>query len=591
MPAAETMSAGALDVLRLEGIALLQAIGETLGEIGEDAQEDRQRLQDVARDLRDSFFLVAVVGEFNAGKSSFVNALLGEALLPTGITPTTETIEIISYAEQARRAPLLREDGLREWAHPGTGAPGVALVDTPGTGSVFREHERIALDFLHRSDLVLFVIPARRALAETGRIYLELAQRYGKKIILIINQIDQLEPAEQVEVRRFVERQARELLGLQPLIFMVSARRSLESGGAAQGDRDGMDAVRAHLLGMVRQAPPAQQKLLAQLALAERTVSDWLAASQSGSDSVQADRARVDEVQAELEQQSLGLDARLQETQAECDRVLAGLRERGHRFLDDNLSLRTFGRARRGEALQAAFREEVVGRALQELDQVSSAFITAMLDQSRLYWHGVVERLQQLQDLLEQGPGGLDATVYASQREGLQEAMRIARQELQAGVGAEALEQLRQSNMVRVNGVVMSSATATGGLLVAVLGVAAPGPLLGAGAAALAFPAFVIGAPLAAIGGLLALRRYRRLTQAAHEEFDVQVRHMQETLRDVLQDMTQQERSRLTQYGRQVLVPVYSRLEVIDRRHNDRGDVLQGHLDAIERLRASLERG
>ena len=162
MQASEHRSAGALDVLRLEGIALLQTIVETLAEIGEPAQSDKKRLQEVARDLRDSFFLVAVVGEFNAGKSTFINALLGEALLPTGITPTTETIELIQYAEQPRRKPLLREDGLREWAHPGTGAPGVALVDTPGTGSVFRTHERIALEFLHRSDLVLFVIPARQ---------------------------------------------------------------------------------------------------------------------------------------------------------------------------------------------------------------------------------------------------------------------------------------------------------------------------------------------------------------------------------------------------------------------------------------------
>ena len=210
---------------------------ETLAEIGEPAQADKKRLQEVARDLRDSFFLVAVVGEFNAGKSTFINALLGEALLPTGITPTTETIELIQYAEQPRRKPLLREDGLREWAHPGTGAPGVALVDTPGTGSVFRTHERIALEFLHRSDLVLFVIPARRALAETGRVYLELAQQYGKKIIIIINQIDQLEPSEQAEVRRFVERQARELLNLQPLIFMVSARQSLAQAQGARGTR------------------------------------------------------------------------------------------------------------------------------------------------------------------------------------------------------------------------------------------------------------------------------------------------------------------------------------------------------------------
>ena len=158
-------------------------------------------------------------------------------------------------------------------------------------------------------------------------------------------------------------------------------------------------------------------------------------------------------------------------------------------------------------------------------------------------------------------------------------------------MSAEALEELRSTSLARFNGVATSSVTAIGGLLVAVLGVAAPGPVLGVGAAALALPAVVIGAPLAAIGGFLATRRYRRLARATREEFDAQIRHMQVSLRDAMQEMTQQERNRLTQYGQQVLVPVYSRLDMLGNRDLDRSDVLQGHLDAIARLRATLEQG
>lgn len=585
----EHRSTGALDVLRLEGIALLQKITATLAELGPEAEEDRRRLQDVARDLRDSFFLVTVVGEFNAGKSSFINALLGDALLPVGITPTTAAIEIVLHAEQARRKPVAREDGLREWAHPGTGAPGVALVDTPGTGSVFASHERIALDFLHRSDLVLFVISARRALAETDRLYLELAKRYGKKIIIIINQIDQLEPAEQAEVRRFVERQARELLGLEPLIFMVSARQALEPAVPGHGAQAGMEALRAHLQGLIRQSPPAQQKLLAQLDLAERIAQDWQTRLLQHLSGLQADRARVAGVQAELEQQSLGLEARLQETQREIEQLFASLRRRGHQFLDDNLSLRHAGRARRKDALQLKFRQEVVGRSLQELDQLGSAYVSAMLDQSRRYWHGVVERLQQLSDLLEQEAGGLDAGVYASQREGLQEALRLARAELQAGVSDDALEQLRSASLTRLNDLASASVAALGALLVTLLGVAAPGPVVGAGAAVLALPAVAIGAPLALLGSLYALRKYRQLSRATRQEFDAQLRQMQDGLQEAMRRVTDEERHRLLQYGRQVLVPVYSRLDALGKRDQDRSDVLQGHLDAIARLRQSLE--
>ena len=167
---------GPLAALREKETRLLADIAATLAEMGNSALDDRQRLLDVAQDLRDAFFLVVIIGEFNAGKSSFVNALIGDELLPMGITPTTEAIELIRYSETTTRKPAMREDGIREWTHPNTGAPGVALVDTPGTGSVFQKHEKTAKSFLHRSDLVIFVLSAKRALAETERMYLELAR-------------------------------------------------------------------------------------------------------------------------------------------------------------------------------------------------------------------------------------------------------------------------------------------------------------------------------------------------------------------------------------------------------------------------------
>ncbi len=251
---------GALETLREQTVHLLTDIAASLGEVGEPAKEDRGRLQDMAADLREAFFLVAIIGEFNAGKSTFINALLGEPLLPMGVTPTTEGIELVRYSSQAIRVPTLRENSsTREWAHPNTGAPGVALVDTPGTGSVFQRHETTAKGFLHRSDLVIFVVNAKRALADAERIYLDLAKHYGKKIILVVNQIDLLELNERETVRRFVEQQVKQALDLSPLIFMVSAKEALNGGDG------GIGAVKAHLRGVFAQTPPAQQKLLAQL--------------------------------------------------------------------------------------------------------------------------------------------------------------------------------------------------------------------------------------------------------------------------------------------------------------------------------------
>lgn len=218
---------GALAALRESQIDLITDISATLSEMGEVTEEDRRRLADVIRDLREMFFLVVIIGEFNAGKSTFVNALLGDEMLPTGITPTTEVIELIRYNSVANHKPIIRDDSIREWAHPNTGGDGVAIVDTPGTGSVFQRHEKVAKDFLHRSDLVIFLLSAKRAFAETERLYMEMAKNFGKKMILVVNQIDLLQANEQAQVRRFIEQQVKEYLGISPLIFMVSAKQAL----------------------------------------------------------------------------------------------------------------------------------------------------------------------------------------------------------------------------------------------------------------------------------------------------------------------------------------------------------------------------
>ena len=574
---------GPLAALRESEVRLLTDIAETLGEMGEQAQEDRRRLQDVAYDLRDLFFLVAVIGEFNSGKSSFVNALLGDKLLPMGITPTTEQIELIRYGETPTYKPKLREDGIREWTHPNTGAPGVAIVDTPGTGSVFQKHETTAKDFLHRSDLVVFLISAKRAFAETERLYLELAKRYGKKIILVVNQIDLLEPKERDEVRRFIERQAAELLDLRPLIFMVSAKEALATPGSGN-----LEAVKAHFAGVFSEAPPAKQKLLAQLDMAQQVVQRHQNIIKGNADLVSADTARVREVQQELEQQAVGLDSQLVSARAEIDRVFEGIRQRGMIFLDNNLSLRRLGRVPRREVLQAQFQEDVVGRALRDINEATGSYINAVIDQSRLYWRGIIDRLNQLQQLVEQELSGLDAGVYAEQRESLQEAIRIAEAELKSYSTGKILGDIQQDFEANMNNFVTSSLAAIGGLIVTLAAISALAPG-GLAVGPLALPALVVAAPITAFGGYYAVRYYRRVTTETKRDFNQQIDQVEKTYHEALQDLTQKERGRLTQYGKQVLTPIFSRLEVLAQRYANQQAKLDEYQKQIETLRKGIQ--
>lgn len=580
---------GKLATYREKEIKLITEIAEGLAELGEQTESDRKRLLDMAQDLRELFFMVAIIGEFNAGKSSFVNAMLGEELLPMGITPTTEYIELIRYNETPQRKPTVRDDGLREWAHPNTGADGVAIVDTPGTGSIFQKHEDTAKDFLHRSDLVIFVLSAKRAFAETERMYLELAKSYGKKIILVLNQIDLLEANERQEVRRFIEGQVKELLNIEPLIFMVSAKTALSSNANGADDPGGMNAVRAHLRGVYQEAPPAKQKLLAQLDTLERIVDEIHDGIREKADLVSLDLTKVKDVQSELEKQSVGLEAQMKEAGATINVVLEGIRRRGVEFIDSNLSLRRIGRTANREKLQAEFQDVVIGRSLKEINEATGDYINAVVDQSRLYWRGVIDRLNQLRDLMEQELGGMDAGIYAEQRAGLQEAIRIAEAELKSYSSGQIVAEMDSVFKTNLNGLLGTGVAVAGGIAAIIAGVAAQGPVVGAGAAAFALPAVIVGTAVAVIAGVPALRYLRRVNNESKEKFNGKIDELVKNYHSALDDLTRKERNRLTQYGSQILTPIFSRLEVLTTRYDEQHQALGKSKRDIKKLREAIQ--
>ena len=583
---------GPLIVLRETQVNLMTDIAGTLAEMGDASEADRKRLTDIARDLHELFFLVVVIGEFNAGKSTFVNALLQDDVLPTGITPTTEVIELIRYSETPNPKPRLHENNsIREWQHPNTGAPGVAIVDTPGTGSVFQQHEKVAKDFLHRSDLVIFLLSAKRAFAETERIYLEMAKNYGKKVILVVNQTDLLEPEEKDKVRRFIEQQVKEHLSIQPLMFMISAKQARESQKALSNDeKGGVDAVRAHLRGVFAEAPPAKQKMLSQLETATTINKRYLETIQKKADLIKADAAKVREVETELKEQSLGLDAQLTSARAEVDKVFVGMRQRGITFIDANLSIRKVGRSVNREKLQAEFQDVVIGRALRDINDATSGYINAVVDQSRLYWRSVIDRLNKMVELLEQEEiGGLDANVYAEQRESLEEAIRIAEAELRSYSSGRLVEEIQQEFQVNMSGFTTGAITSVGGLAIMLIAAGTPGPLFGAGAAALAGPAFIFAVPFAAWGSVKALQHYRKITSDIKKDFNTRVDRLMNAYHTALDDLTRKERSRLAQYGNQVLTPIFSRLEVLSKRYAEQQGKLEKYQERANTLRKGIE--
>ena len=150
----------------------------------------------------DGPFLLVVAGEFNSGKSSLLNALLGDRFLKEGPTPTTDRVQLISYSETPVRSEL--EEGFCEVGIPNLLLRDLRLVDTPGTNSILRRHQILTERFLPRSDLILFVTSSERPFTQSEKEFLELIKSWGKKVAFVVNKIDLLSPQDRSEWNLFV---------------------------------------------------------------------------------------------------------------------------------------------------------------------------------------------------------------------------------------------------------------------------------------------------------------------------------------------------------------------------------------------------
>ncbi|HEU0301496.1 MAG TPA: dynamin family protein, partial [Longimicrobium sp.] len=102
--------------LRARERELLDRLATALARFGPDVDESDLKHFNQAREQLAGLFLLVIAGEFNSGKSSFINALLGERVLPEGVTPTTDRINVLKWGEEVNDE--LVEAYLLERTHP-----------------------------------------------------------------------------------------------------------------------------------------------------------------------------------------------------------------------------------------------------------------------------------------------------------------------------------------------------------------------------------------------------------------------------------------------------------------------------------------
>ena len=214
------------DALLADERQCLGRLQRVLASAGADAADQDALAQSVHR--LDELFLLVVVGEFNSGKSTFINALIGQRVLEEGATPTTTRVHVLVHGPVLGH--LSSTASVDTMAAPVEMLREIHIVDTPGTNAIFREHEAITTDFVPRADFVLFVTSADRPFTETERGFLDVIREWGKKIVIVINKVDILETAaDRDSVIRFVRQSASALLGVEPPVFTLSARLALRA--------------------------------------------------------------------------------------------------------------------------------------------------------------------------------------------------------------------------------------------------------------------------------------------------------------------------------------------------------------------------
>ena len=349
----------------------------------------------------EELFLVVVVGEFNAGKSAVINALLGGEYLPEGVVPTTSELVLIRHSEAAEQPNA--DGGLAVQRLPVPWLREVNLVDTPGTNAVFRHHQELTEDFVPRSDLVLFVTSADRPFSESERAFLQQIRDWGKKIVIVVNKIELVVgEAEQDQVLAFVRRNAEELLGAPPAIFAVSARLALGAkrgaGDAAASDEwrgSRFGALEDYILEFLDAGERVRLQLSNPIGIAAALIAAYHDVIGQRQELLKGDFQTLDAIDQQLQvyQSDMRRDFRYQSDRV--DNVLHEMAERGDRFFDANLRITRVAELVNSERMRGAFEREVLADTSQAIERHVNDLIDWLIDRDYGQWQSVMEFIER----------------------------------------------------------------------------------------------------------------------------------------------------------------------------------------------------
>jgi len=182
--------------------------------------------------INEGRFFVACVGQFKRGKSTLLDALVGEEILPTGVVPVTTVPTVLRYGTQRAARVLIdgqwktirpedlaqyvseelnpenkkRVEGVEAFLTSPLLASGMCLVDTPGIGSVFTGNTETTKDFIPQIDAAILVVGADPPISGEEAALVEAVAANVERIVIVLNKIDRVSPAERQQAAAFASK-------------------------------------------------------------------------------------------------------------------------------------------------------------------------------------------------------------------------------------------------------------------------------------------------------------------------------------------------------------------------------------------------
>jgi small GTP-binding protein len=338
----------------------LQDLSDVAGALG--AATLKERLdRELVKKLEEDRFHLVVVGEFNHGKTTFVNALLGASILPTGVTPTTATIHHLRYGdepaakvvfaegreeaiefEKVRNFVVGGESGTSDVEHIEVSYPAallqerIVLVDTPGVNDLSLQRADITYSYIPQSDAVLFLLDAGQILKESERVFLQekIIGQARDKIIFVITKWDLLSADEQQQALAYAKEQIAKLVKTEPMVFPVSAQKAL-GGEAATSGMSGLLEFLTRFLAEHRGRILLDNALGEGLATSDTLVKGVDAKRRAMVMDEKELARRISAIESDLQGQGATIEQRRAKIREEVSSVRAWARRDLDRFVDD----------------------------------------------------------------------------------------------------------------------------------------------------------------------------------------------------------------------------------------------------------------